>query len=270
MVNSMRRDQSENKSSPRRRVVVLGASNVARGISTIVETAQLTFREPIEIMAAFGHGRSFGEVTTVFFRKISGIFFCGLWPALSDSQPLPTVALITDIGNDILYGVSNKTILQWLDGCVERLAQSGANTVITALPVDRISQISPRQFLFFRSMLFPRCRLPFEEVVARAYDLNQGVADLAQKRKISLIPQKNDWFGFDPIHIRRRCFSTAWSEILQDWTGKSDMRQLAKGSLRRWLYLHSLAPRERWICGLRQEKNQPAGALRDGSTIALY
>src|SRR5262249_4226670 len=121
---------------PRRRVILLGASNLVRSLSTVVETARLTWREPVEIMAAIGHGRSYGQYSAVFGRKISGIFPCALWKDLQARAPLPTTALVTDVGNDLLYEVPVELIVEWVDGCLEHLAAVNANTVVTQLPMD--------------------------------------------------------------------------------------------------------------------------------------
>ena len=116
-------------SAPGRRVVLIGASNLARGISTIVETAQLGWGEPVEILAALGHGRSFGQESSIFTRKISGIIQCGLWSALASAPARPTTALVTDIGNDILYGTSVNVIVGWVATCFDRLSEAGARTI---------------------------------------------------------------------------------------------------------------------------------------------
>jgi hypothetical protein len=42
------------------RVVALGASNLTRGFQTIVSTARLVWGPDVEVLAALGHGRSYG------------------------------------------------------------------------------------------------------------------------------------------------------------------------------------------------------------------
>ena len=87
-----------------RRVVLLGASNLTKGIGTVVETACRTWGQPLEVHAALGHGRSYGRTTSLLGRQLPGILECGLWPALERTPGVPTAALVTDIGNDLLYG----------------------------------------------------------------------------------------------------------------------------------------------------------------------
>src|SRR4051794_38173405 len=110
---------------PTRRVILLGASNLTRSFPTVIATAIQTWSEPVEIMAAMGHGRSYGQDSSVFGRKISGIFPCALWQDLQNRPKLPTSALVTDIGNDLLYGISPDLLLQWVERCLDRLAEVG-------------------------------------------------------------------------------------------------------------------------------------------------
>ena len=114
---------------PRRRIVLLGASNLVRSLSIVVETARLIWQEPVEIMAAIGHGRSYGQNSQVLGRKISGIFSCALWQDLQNRPPLPTAALVTDVGNDLLYEVPIARLMEWVEGCLDQLAAAGATTI---------------------------------------------------------------------------------------------------------------------------------------------
>ena len=255
---------------PRRRVVLLGASNLTRGISTVVETVQLALGHPLEFLVAMGHGRSFGAESCVFGKKIPGIFSCGLWRDLKRSENRPTSALVTDIGNDIVYGASVEQVFDWVDGCFDRLQQVEAEVVVTRLPIDSVEQMSEWKFRLMRRLLFPASRLTLDEVVSRAIELDQRVVERAISRKIGVIPVKQAWFGVDPIHIRRRHWSAAWHEIIAHWPSAATVQRHARGSLSRRLYLRCLAPEQCRILGFERRRQQPSGRLSDGSTVALY
>src|SRR5436190_21759166 len=145
--------------TPTRRVILLGASNLTRSFPTVVATVRQTWSEPVEIMAAMGHGRSYGQDSSVLGKKISGIFPCALWQDLQNRQSLPTAALVTDIGNDMLYGVSTNQMLDWVERCLDRLAEAGATTIVTQLPAESIERLGERRFQFFRRLFFPRSKL---------------------------------------------------------------------------------------------------------------
>jgi hypothetical protein len=51
--------------------------------------------------------------------------------------PLPTAALITDIGNDLFYEASVERIAEWIEQCLSRLAPLCERIVVTQLPLVR-------------------------------------------------------------------------------------------------------------------------------------
>lgn len=56
----------------------------------------------MEVLAALGHGRSYGAQSRIIFRTLAGILESGLWTELERRPPLTTRSLVTDVGDDIL------------------------------------------------------------------------------------------------------------------------------------------------------------------------
>jgi hypothetical protein len=259
-----------NNGLPPRRVVVLGASNVTRSLSTIVETACRLWGRPLDMLLACGHGRSYGLRMALLWRELPGIVECGLWEALERRPPVPTAALLTDIGNDLLYEVPVPDIAAWIEACLDRLQRAGAQVVMTPLPLGSIATVSPARFLLLRSVLFPGCRLTYPTLRERAVEMDGRLRLLARQRGVQLAEHRPEWYGFDPIHIRRWHWPLAWREILSGWSAATPLPATAPASLRRWVRLRRLAPDRRWIFGRERRTAQPAGRLADGTTIALY
>jgi len=255
---------------PERRVVLLGASNLTRGVSTVVETARRIWGRPLDVWAAFGHGRSYGMASRVLGRDLPGIVQCGLWSTLARSPTVPTASLITDIGNDIVYGASVADILGWVQFCVEQLLRVHARIVMTQLPLQTVRTISERRYRLFRSILFPSSRLPLAAVVDRAVELNERLGDLCARLAITFVEPRPQWYGFDPIHIRMWHWPRAWLEILSPWSAGGPKPAPARGSVRRWLMLRMMAPERRWFFGFEQRRRQPAGRLPDGTIVSLF
>ncbi|MEX0939338.1 MAG: hypothetical protein WDZ59_15855 [Pirellulales bacterium] len=252
-----------------RRIVLLGASNLTRGISTVVATAQGIWNQPLQVVAAHGHGRSYGMTSSVLGRQLPGITQCDLWPALDSLPPAPTSALLTDIGNDLLYDASPETITAWLAICLDRLEAAGAKTVVTRLPVASLQALSPQRFGLLRRIIFPGSRLPHGEAIRLACELDERVVELAAQRELVCVSPALHWYGLDPIHIRLRHWSSAWGEILGQWSGEPSTAR-ASASIARWVYLRTRMPhRLRWM-GIERVSAQPCGRLRDGTTIAFY
>src|SRR5262245_404522 len=100
------------------RIVALGASNLTRGFHTIVATARSMTGPDTEVVAALGHGRSYGMASRLLVRTLPGILQSGLWHQLEVLPAAPTRALVTDVGNDVLYGMSADRIVTWVDEAV--------------------------------------------------------------------------------------------------------------------------------------------------------
>ncbi|MEX0610892.1 MAG: hypothetical protein WD738_05205 [Pirellulales bacterium] len=256
--------------NPSRRVILLGASNLVRSFPTIVATALHTWGVPVEIMAAMGHGRSFGQDSSVLGRKISGIFPCALWQDLQNRPPLPTAALITDVGNDLLYGVPSERLLEWVDRCLDRLGALGATTVVTQLPIGSVERLGEARFRLFRALFFPRSTITLRDARSMVRAFNERLVRLGESRKITVIPVSAAWYGFDPIHLKRRVLREAWPELLAEWRAADEPFAVTRPSLRRRAYLATLAPSERSVFGIRRRAAQPSGRLADGTTISLY
>src|SRR5206468_1529905 len=134
-------------------------SNLSRGLSTVIETACGIWGQPLDVLAAVGHGRSYGVRSAMLGRELPGITECGLWQALRQRQAAPTTALITDIGNDLLLDVPVSETVAWVEACIERLQTVDARVVLTPLPLVSVATLSRAKFLLLRSVLYPACRL---------------------------------------------------------------------------------------------------------------
>lgn len=251
------------------RLVVLGASNVARGISTLVRVAQQKFGKRIEIFFAAGHGRSYGEKSMALGRGLPGITECGLWKSLDLAPSLPTTALLTDIGNDIVYGSSVETIAEWVGCCLERLRPHSERLFITELPLESIASIGSLRYRIFRSIFFPKSCLDLATVHQRAALLNDQIIALALQNKVQLLSPRQHWYGIDPIHILSRYREEAWKTML-DLDEAERMKEPLGESLMRSVSLHLLRPQQRSIFGIEQHCEQPAGRFSDGTTVAIY
>lgn len=261
--------RDEAAAPPVRRVVVLGASNVARAMPTILQTAGSLSEGPLDLLAAYGHGRSYGKPTKVLFRRLSSILHCGLWDELSQRRALPMSGLLTDIGNDILYGYSPATVVRWVEECAERLERHDAKVVVTQLPVGNLEGLAEWRFQLARRILVPSCCLTLEEVSERSRELADRLAAMCERRGLELVPQPAEWYGLDPIHHARGSWKTAWQTILSEWRHECDPRE-HRLSWRERVLVKVYPPEQRWLWGREQRAAQPVGRLGDGTSVSLY
>jgi hypothetical protein len=252
-------------------IVLLGASNLTRALATTVEAAQRICGRPSRVLVAAGHGRSYGVYSQVLFRGLPGIIHCGLWDDLAKGPTLPTFALLTDLGNDIAFEISVEKIIDWVGWCLARLAEHRARMIVTTLPVQGLEGLSSWEYRFFRAMLFPGRRLTLQQALDRARAINIALRQQALEQAFTVVEQRPQWYGVDPIHIRRRFFATVYDDILRHWVdGYRNEEPVGRTSLRRWVQLRLLAPQYQRVFGSDRYREQPAVVLPDGSTVSLY
>ncbi len=248
------------------RVIALGASNLTRGFHTIISAARSAWGPEVQILAALGHGRSYGASSRIAFRTLPGILESGLWRTLESLPQVPARALITDVGNDILYGHSVGTILAWIEETLRRLQRFTRDIVLTDLPLASIRRLSQAKFLFFRSLLFPFSRLSLPEVLAAIEQLNAGLAKIAAAGDAKFFPLNPSWYGLDPIHIRPSLWRPAWQEILDAPVGLI----LDSGSRFEGLRLYLRTPERMRIFGIERYRKQSGRVLPQGGRIWLF
>jgi hypothetical protein len=249
------------------RVIALGASNLTRGLHVVLSTSRSTWGANVELVAALGLGRSYGLRSRVLARSLPSILECGLWPALEHLPPRASRALITDVGNDILYGASVSQILSWVEECVTRLQPFTRDVVLSGLPLDRIRRVSRSTFPVLRQLLAPRCSLSLAQVLDRAECVMQGLEQLATKHSTRFVRLRPEWYGLDPIHVRRRFWRLAWPEMLCVQTPSGAP---ARSTWTEIVRLQSLLPERQWLLSVAQITPQRGVQLMGGGRVWLY
>lgn len=254
------------------RIVLLGASNLTRCLPAAVVLSRFIAAQnhpglQVEILVACGRGRSYGQSSFLLGRALPGILQSGLWPALEQMPEGPTYALLTDIGNDVLYGVEPSRLVGWLDTCVDRLeSERGTRFAVTALPLENLDRF-PIAFLdIFRKVLFPSSALPATRLLERAEQVDEDLRELCCRRNLPLIEQPDGWFNVDPIHYSLRRRHDIWGRILSPWQ-KDSGEDLPRSSK---LFYWQAWYRESTLFGRSLRRAQPSVTLKDGTPVSLF
>jgi hypothetical protein len=243
----------------KQRVILLGASNLTIGFSLVLKMLKNGFSAPVEIHAAHGHGRSFGQWSRVFHRELPGISNCHLWDNViaAGESPASTVALLTDVGNDLMYGVEVSQIIEWVEDCLRRLAEQQSHIVMTLLPLSGFETLSALRFHFTRKVFFPKQSSSRTDLLKRAAELNERLFETGSRYGVHFIEPDATWYGWDSIHFRRSRRTEAWMKIFSGWPDFG----LANDSLRSSLKSHydawTFRPAQRRIRGRLQTTPQP-------------
>ncbi|HVS62634.1 MAG TPA: hypothetical protein VMT85_03910 [Thermoanaerobaculia bacterium] len=244
-------------------IAVLGASNVVLGLPELIATVRGATGEAHDLLVAGGHGRSYGLRTRVLGRGLPSIRESGILEDLrrlaGDSDVVHLA--VTDIGNDVAYGVPPGEILGWIEECLAA-RPPGATTSLGLPPTAVLSGRSDRALRLLRTAFFPSARgLPIDVLRARLAELERGLRGLAIEVD-RLVEPAIEWYGWDPLHVRRRDRACAWCRHLGD-----DARPARPGAAERWA---RLARPARWsLFGLELGQRQPARVFADGSRLFL-
>jgi len=260
-----------NDQHERHRLIVLGASNVAKSLEVLLNVAPRMIAKPLEVYAAIGRGRSYGTQSKFLFRRLPGILESELWPTLeSRANSAKTSCVITDIGNDLLYSRTVDQIIDWLEQCIIRLRLTDGPIAVTGIPLAGVRTLAPYKFRALRTMMFPGSTLELSTVQQRAEELDARLQALAQEDDITFIPQKPEWYGFDPIHWKVPKRPEVWHTILTtlghsafDYTR---VRSSFFHEMKHWM----TRPHKRTLFGVKQAKVQPVIQRGEHLTVALY
>jgi len=249
-------------------VVVLGASNVSRGLSRLV--AAVEKRAPgADLFVAAGHGRGYGVNTRVAARRLPSILRSGLWRGLDRHGGEAPLALVTDVGNELLYGARSVLVASWVRETVWRLADRGATIAITRLPMASIAEVGPVRYRALRTFFVPGCPLSLAELKEAATRLDADLLTIAGDFGGQIIEQPAHWYGFDTLHVRRRYLDDFWHAAYKAW-GIPSAQSSAKSSTTDWLKIGTKAAEVRSLGGVMRFTKQPVLPLRSGGTLSLY
>lgn len=251
---------------PALRAILLGASNLKISLPSLLAGLRQRAGGPVEALAACGHGRSYGAWSRyLFVRRLPGIAACGLWPVLEALPPRRTLALLTDAGNDLVYGASPEEIAGWIGTCLDRLSRHRAETVLTLLPLPRLEKLTPWQVRLAVSILFPGRPAPWPGLLDRARDLDDRLRRMGERYGIRLVEPEAAWYGLDPIHLRRKVRQQVWHHVLSLWFPNP-----LPGSPCRRPRIPWFGAEETRLGPLSLRTAQPALRLGDGTTVSFY
>jgi len=253
--------------------VILGASNVSRGLPRLAAALRSRVDVPVDLFVAAGHGRSYGANSRVWMRRLPSILWCGLWRAL-DREGIGadggrTVALVTDVGNDILYGFPPEQVAGWVREAVGRLVDRGAKVALTRIPLEAVNRVGPGRYRALKTLLVPGCPLSIEGIKSSAAELDQRLTAIAAAFGLDTIDQPGQWYGFDTLHPRRRRLDTLWQRACDVW-GLPAPRRPRRATVREWSALGRRAAEVRILGRRMLFTPQPIHRFRDGGRVSLY
>lgn len=240
-----------------RRVILIGASNVTLSFPLLVSSIMRSLPGPLQVFTAQGHGRSFCNWSHVLHRGLPPITGCGLWEELS-RQPVAeeTWGLVTDVGNDLIYGIEVDTVFRQVQSVFHLLAQHHTRLTYVRLPVERIMMLTDFHYRVAKKILFPGPTVPWPIISKRVLELDGRMQELAASFEGKILTPRLTWYGVDPIHIRNSQRVSAWREVLETWPF-AESPDVAWPSSNNAVQLWRTAPAERSYWNRHYQTPQP-------------
>ncbi|NIR30626.1 MAG: hypothetical protein GWN84_15210 [Gammaproteobacteria bacterium] len=198
-------------------VILLGASNLSRGHRALVRHLEAALApRPTQFLTAAGPGRGYCAKGGFLYVTYPPIPQGGILEASrARSREAHTVALITDIGNDIMQGVTGEEIVQCLDALIAELRALGARVVVTAIPVDPKKDLNEAQFRLLRAIFFPRSPVDRRQARAAVRTVNDFLLR-QQSADVHVVHDLYRFTGWDKIHYGIFKANLAWSRVAEE------------------------------------------------------
>lgn len=228
---------------------------------------------------AHGPGRSYGIIAGVAFVKFNPLTGCGLQDALEarwrGSGRPPIYVLLTDVGNDVMYGASPGRIAAWVGEIAERFSSLGARVAVTSVPVESVHRIPAWKYGLVRPILYPLYPVRRRDVFTRVVQVQDALEDLGRRLPLEILPTRREWYSFDGIHVARRWrrhVFAIWADAL---LGGVDAPSPRSGENEARLSVSSLnlrfcRPAEIFIAGRPLRREPPGIEVADGARLYLY
>ncbi len=252
----------------RRGVVVLGASNVSRGLARLAATVRSRAGTPLELFVAAGHGRGYAASSRVGLRRLPSILASGLWRALDRERIERPCALLTDVGNELLYGLGVAAVARGVREAAARLADRGAALAITGLPLASIARVGRVRYRLLRTLYVPGCLLSLAEIQDASQWLDDELRAIAAQTGGTFLEQPGDWYGLDALHVRRSRLDDLWQLVADAWELQPASSRTS-ASLVEWATLGSRAAEVRSLARIPRLTRQPV-IERGGMRVSMY
>jgi hypothetical protein len=210
--------QEEPTSKDKLLFLFMGASNLARGYSLLTRYLSKCLEvKNIEFLNALGPGRGFCAKGGMFNFIYPPIQDCQVIEAVDQKTKNTRVVLITDLGNDLMYGVTADSLIECLDMLIDRMLKWNAEIFLTSIHINIKKDISRTIFYILRFIFYPRSKINFEEADLLITKVNCYLEEKTRKnKKVHLITGMESYVGLDKIHYSLLKMHKAWSKVTDE------------------------------------------------------
>ena len=210
--------QEEPSSEDKLLFLFMGASNLARGYALLTRhLSKCLGVKNIEFLNALGPGRGFCAKGGMFNFIYPPIQDCQVIEAAEKKTKNTRVVLLTDLGNDLMYGVTADALIECLDMLIDRMLKWNADIFLTSIHINMKKDISRRTFYILRFIFYPNSKMNYEETNSFIIKVNDYLEEKTRNnKKVHLITGMESYAGSDKIHYSLLKMHKAWSKVTDE------------------------------------------------------
>jgi hypothetical protein len=195
--------------------ILFGASNLARSFYGLkLSIKRCIHPRPATFIHAMGPGRGYLGRGGILNTTYPPIIDCGILESIQKIRKpnQQIIALITDIGNDIMYGIHSKKIIEGLQSVLDTLSKVTKNIFITPIPINLKNDVGEFYFRVLRCIFFPKSFIKYSQTLESIEIINQFILHSSNK-KTTIINGMEQFSGLDKIHYSFFKNHLAWAHI---------------------------------------------------------
>jgi hypothetical protein len=198
--------------------VLLGASNLARAYSALTRQISNNISQ-VRFINALGPGRGYCARGGLLNFSYTPVGECRVMASAEDfaQQGGRVAVLITDIGNDIMYGVPDASLIECLDRLIEKTLKWNAEVFLTSIHVDVSRDMGKNSFKLLKAIFYPKSLITFDQADLAVKRVNRYLEEKSgQNKAVHLVSGLGAFCGLDKIHFSLLKGHLAWSRITNE------------------------------------------------------
>ena len=199
-------------------LVFLGASNLGRGFTALSNClVKALSPHPVEIINAFGPGRGYCAKGGFLFVKYPPVWGEDIRLFIREKARdcSRILVLVTDIGNDIMYGVPAEDVIRCLENIFREFKNLNAHLLVSAIHVDLEKDLNETYFRILRTFFYPRSHVKFATAAASVKQINRFLEN-SRNGHIHLLKGMKEYAGADKIHYSLSKSHKGWSRVAEE------------------------------------------------------
>jgi hypothetical protein len=198
--------------------VLLGASNLARAYSALTRHISNNISKA-RFINALGPGRGYCARGGLLNFSYTPIGECRVMASAEGfvRQGGRLAVLVTDIGNDIMYGVPDQTLIECLDELIDKTLQWDGEVFLTSIHVDVSRDMGKISFKLLKKIFYPKSLVTFDQADSAIKKINYYLLEKSnQNKEVHLLSGLEAYCGMDKIHFSLWKSHIAWSYIANE------------------------------------------------------